>query len=65
MDGDIPATSDHRSLSRKELRRLLETPDPVDGAVIEFVYDDGNGLWYTSRETPIYLGLIRASGVVP
>lgn len=65
MDGDIPAISDHAPLSRKELRRLLESPGSEDGALIEFSWDDGNGLWYSVRETPIYLGLSRAYGAPP
>jgi hypothetical protein len=58
-DGLHRVVADHRALSRKERRHLSEDIDPGHSAGVSFEYDDGNGLWISSRETPIYLGLFR------
>ena len=58
-DGLHRAFAHHRPPSRKECRHLSEDFDPGHSVGISYEYDDGNGLWISSKETPIYLGFFR------
>lgn len=51
-DGDLPATSEHRSVTRKERRRHLPLIDDAGALCIQEEFDDGNGMWIVTGVSP-------------
>lgn len=58
-DGLHRVVADHLTPRDCPRRRARESRELVADEGISFEYDDGNGLWISSRETPIYLGFFR------